>query len=74
MPSGTFTATAHRSQGRWAIEVTSNDLPHPAYVQARRLDQAEAMVRDLLALHSAVDVARTDQVEIAPVLASPLDD
>ncbi len=56
MPSGTFTARARRSQGWWAIEVTGDRLQFPAYTQARQLDQAEAMVRDLLALHFDIDV------------------
>jgi hypothetical protein len=34
-------AVAHRSQGRWALEATGDDLPYPAYTQARHLDQAE---------------------------------
>jgi hypothetical protein len=74
MPVRNFTATARRSAGCWAIEVTSNDLPHPAYTQARRLDQAEAMVRDLLALHFDIDVNETSAVEIVPVLDEPLAD
>jgi hypothetical protein len=74
MPSRHFTATARRSQGWWAIEVTGDDLPHPAYTQARRLDQAEAMVRDLLALHFDIDVDHTGDIEIVPVLDAPLAD
>ena len=74
MASRRFTATARRSQGWWAIEVTGNDLPHPAYTQARRLDQAEAMVRDLLALHFGIDVDHTADIDIVPILDGPLDD
>jgi hypothetical protein len=55
-------------------EVTGDDLPNPAYAQARRPDRAEVMVRDLLALHVAMNVDRTGEIEIAPVLAAPLDD
>jgi len=39
MTAGNFKAMAHRSDGWWALEVTGGDLPHPAYTQARRLDQ-----------------------------------
>jgi len=73
MSSRHFTATARRSQGWWAIEITGDDLPHPAYTQARRLDQAEAM-RDLLALHFDIDVDHTGDIEIVPVLDAPLGD
>jgi hypothetical protein len=74
MASGNFTATARRSQGWWAIEVTGDDLPFPAYTQARRLEQAEAMVRDLLALHFDVGVDDTGNIKIVPILGAPLDD
>jgi hypothetical protein len=74
MPSGTFTARALRSQGWWAIEVTGDRLPFPAYTQARRLGQAEAMVRDLLALHFDLDVDHTGDIELVPVLDGRLDD
>src|SRR5262249_61815586 len=66
MTARSFEATAHRSDGWWALEVTGDGLPHPVYTQARRLDQAEDMVRDLLALpfgHGSKDVG---QVEIVP--------
>ncbi len=67
-----FTATARRSQGWWALEVTGDDLPHPAYTQSRRLDQAESMVRDLLALHFGIGADQTGDVTIVPVLDPPL--
>jgi hypothetical protein len=67
-----FTATARRSQGRWAIEVTGDDLQYPAYTQSKRLDQAEAAVRDLLALHFDVDVTTIGAVEVVPVLDGPV--
>lgn len=72
MPEGAFTAVARRSSGWWAIEVTGDDLSYPAYTQARRLDQAEATVRDLLA--HCFDL-RPDQIgtlELVPVLEPPL--
>jgi hypothetical protein len=69
-----FTATARRSQGWWALEVTGNDLQYPAYTQARRLDQAEATVRDLLALHFGMDVTKVGDVEVVPILDAPLAD
>jgi hypothetical protein len=54
MTARRFKAMAHRGEGWWALEVLGNDLPHPAYTQARRLDQAEEVVRDLLALHFGI--------------------
>src|SRR5215475_14529353 len=69
-----FTATARRSQGWWALEVTGDDLPHPAYTQARRLDQAEAVVRDLLALHFDITIGETGNIEVLPVLEAALAD
>jgi hypothetical protein len=74
MSARNFTATARRSQGWWAIEITGEDLPYPAYTQARRLDQAEAIVRDLLALHFDLDVSQTGNVELVPLLDPPLAD
>ena len=72
MPVRNFTATARRSAGWWAIEVTGDELPYPAYTQVRRLDQAEAMVRDLLALHFDIDTHDTGIVEVVPVLVAPV--
>ena len=51
-----------------------DDLPHPAYTQARRLEQVEGMVRNLLALHFDIDKDETGNVEVAPILDSPLGD
>jgi hypothetical protein len=67
-----FEAAAHRSQGWWALEVTGDDLLYPAYTQARRLDQAEDMVRDLLALHFGVGKDEVGRVEVVPVLDAAL--
>jgi predicted XRE-type DNA-binding protein len=67
-----FKATAHRSNGWWALEVTGDDLSYPAYTQVRRLDQAEAMVRDLLALHFGISEDKVGEVEIVPVLDAAL--
>ena len=72
MTTRNFEAEAHRSQGWWALEVTGEDLPHPAYTQARRLDQAEDMVRDLLALHFSVGADEVGQIEVVPVLDGAL--
>jgi hypothetical protein len=58
MTARNFKAMAHRSEGWWALEVTGDDLPYPAYTQVRRLDQAEGVVRDLLALHFGTIEAR----------------
>jgi predicted XRE-type DNA-binding protein len=74
MTARNFKAMAHRSDGWWALEVTGGDLPHPAYTQARRLDQAEAVVRDLLALHFATTEDAVGQIEIVPVLDAALAD
>lgn len=54
--------------------MTGEDLPYPAYTQARRLDQAEAVVRDLLALHFDIDASKTGAIELVPVLDAPLAD
>jgi predicted XRE-type DNA-binding protein len=69
-----FTATARRSQGWWALEVTGEGLLYPAFTQARRLDQAEAAVRDLLALHFGLEANQVGGVEVVPVLDAPLAD
>jgi predicted XRE-type DNA-binding protein len=72
MTGRNFQVTAHRSEGWWALEVTGEDLSHPAYTQARRLDQAEAMARDLLALHFDISMDEVGEVEIVPVLDTAL--
>jgi predicted XRE-type DNA-binding protein len=72
MTARSYEATAHRNDGWWALEVTGDGLPHPVYTQVRRLDQAEAMVRDLLALHFGIGVNDVGQVEIVPVLDAAL--
>jgi hypothetical protein len=72
MTTRNFKAVAHRSQGWWALEVTGDDLPYPAYTQARRLDQAEDMVRDLLALHFGIGKDEVGHVEVVPVLDAVL--
>jgi hypothetical protein len=74
MAARVFNVTARRSQGWWALEVTGDDLPYPAFTQARRLDQAEAMVRDLLALQLDTSPAEIGEVEITPVLDTALAD
>ena len=75
MPSSTtirnFRAAAHRSQGWWALEVTGDNLL-PAYTQVRHLDQAEDMVRDLLALHFDIGKDEVGRIEIVPVLDADL--
>lgn len=74
MPTRNFTATARRSQGWWAIEVTGDELLYSAFTQTRRLDQAEATVRDLLALHFDISADQTGNIEVVPVLDAPLDE
>jgi hypothetical protein len=56
----------------WALEVSGDDLPYSAFTQVRRLDQAEAMVRDLLALHFEIAESEVGQIEIVPVLDAAL--
>jgi hypothetical protein len=72
MTARNFKAMAHRSEGWWALEVTGDDLPCPAYTQVRRLDQAEGVVRDLLALHFGTIEDAVGQIEIVPVLDAAL--
>ncbi|HUZ26358.1 MAG TPA: hypothetical protein VMV07_21600 [Streptosporangiaceae bacterium] len=74
MADRSFKVTAHRSQGWWALEVTGDGLEYPAYTQARRLDQAEDMVRDLLALHFDISGGEVGGLEIVPVLDGALAD
>jgi predicted XRE-type DNA-binding protein len=72
MTARNFKAAARRIQGWWALEVTGDDLSYPAYTQARRLDQAEDMVRDLLALHFGIGKDEVGHVEVVPVLDEAL--
>ncbi len=72
MTARNFKAMAHRSEGWWALEVTGDDLRYPAYTQARRLDQAQAVVRDLLALHFGTSEDAVGQIEVVPVLDATL--
>lgn len=72
MAGRNFKVTAHRSDGWWALEVTGDDLSYPAYTQTRRLDQAEAMARDLLALHFNIGADEVGKLEIVPVLGAAL--
>ncbi|BCB85875.1 type II toxin-antitoxin system HicB family antitoxin [Phytohabitans suffuscus] len=60
----TYTAVCRRSGGWWAISVPELKGVH---TQARRLDQAEGMARDAIALMLDVDPA-TVAVEVRPVL------
>jgi predicted XRE-type DNA-binding protein len=69
-----FTVTARRSQGWWALEVTGDGLDYPAYTQARRLDQADDVARDLLALHFDISAADVGELEVVPVLDTVLAD
>jgi DNA-directed RNA polymerase specialized sigma24 family protein len=58
------TATARRSEGWWAIEVTG--VPGgPLHTQTRRLDQVEAMVKDGVALMAEVP-KDTIEVDVIP--------
>lgn len=61
------TATAVRSEGWWAIEVTG--VPGgPFHTQTRRLDQVEAMVKDGIALMAEIPEA-TIEVTVIPKLS-----
>ncbi len=72
MAGRNFKVTAHRSGGWWALDVTGDDLRYPAYTQTRRLDQVEAMARDLLALHFNIGADEVGMAEIVPVLDGAL--
>ncbi|WP_433379727.1 hypothetical protein [Streptosporangium sp. CA-115845] len=71
-----FRVTAQRSDGWWALEIEGPGLRRPAHTQARRLDQAEETVRDLLAVRFDVGlddpVAATWQITVVPVLGEEL--
>jgi predicted XRE-type DNA-binding protein len=69
-----FKVSSRRSDGWWALEVTGDGLDYPAYTQTRRLDQADAMVRDLLALHFDIRSDEVGEVEIVPILNTTLAD
>ena len=66
MTARSFRAMAYRSEGWWALEVTGDDLPYPAYTQAWRLDQADGVVRDLLALHFGTSEDAVGRIEVVP--------
>lgn len=63
-----YRVEAVRTGGWWAL--SSPDVPG-AHSQAKRLDQAEAMARESIALVLDLDEARVD-VEVAPVLEAEL--
>ncbi|MFF4415544.1 hypothetical protein ACFYY8_23680 [Streptosporangium sp. NPDC001559] len=71
-----FRVTAQRSGGWWALEVEGPGLRRPAHTQARRLDQVEETVRDLLAVRFDVDVndrtAPTWKITVVPALGEEL--
>lgn len=61
-----YTVVATRSEGWWALAGSSPDGPE-IFTQSRRLEQAEAMVRDAVALTLGLDpddVAVTLDVEL----------
>jgi DNA-directed RNA polymerase specialized sigma24 family protein len=62
----TFRVTAQKSDDWWALTIEGPGLRRPAYTQARRLDKAEAIVRDLLALHFDTNPADVGDIEITP--------
>jgi hypothetical protein len=55
-----------------ALEVTGDNLAHPAYTQVRQLDQAEHLVCDLLALHFDIRASEIGELEIVPILDGAL--
>ncbi|MFF3441697.1 hypothetical protein [Streptosporangium sp. NPDC002721] len=71
-----FRVTAQRSDGWWALEIEGPGLRRPAHTQARRLDQVEETVRDLLALRfdTGVDDPSTAawRITVLPVLGEEL--
>ncbi|WP_066362826.1 hypothetical protein [Herbidospora mongoliensis] len=62
----TFRVTAQKSEDWWALRVEGPGLSRPAHTQVRRLDKAEDMVRDLLALHFDGDASHIGDIEIIP--------
>ncbi|MFG1705798.1 hypothetical protein ACFLIM_21625 [Nonomuraea sp. M3C6] len=70
----TFRVTAQKSGDWWALTVEGPGLSRPAYTQAKRLDKAEAMVRDLLALHFDVAPGDVGEIDIAPADESLADE
>lgn len=71
-----FRVTAQRSGGWWALEVEGPGLRRPAHTQARRLDQVEETVRDLLAVRFDVDaddrLATSWKITVIPALGEEL--
>ncbi len=65
-----YTATCHRSGRWWAIEIP--EVAEGAYTQARRLDDVEHMVRDLLSLMLEVP-EDSFRVVVKPELGPELD-
>lgn len=61
-----ITATATRSNGWWAITI---DVGGGLHTQVRRLDQAEAMIRDALDLVGI----KADTITVIPELPTGLD-
>jgi hypothetical protein len=70
----TFHVTAQKSGDWWALTVEGSGLRRPAYTQARRLDIAEGVVRDLLALHFGRDFPDVGDIEITPAGESLADE
>ncbi|TYB58908.1 hypothetical protein FXF51_35880 [Nonomuraea sp. PA05] len=56
----TYTITASRSDDWWALTVSGSGLKRSYHTQVKRLEQAEEMVRDLVATMLDVDVSDVD--------------
>jgi predicted transcriptional regulator len=56
----TYTITASRSDGWWALTVSGPGLKRGYHTQVRRLEQAEEMARDLVATMLDVHVSELD--------------
>ncbi|MBN6056395.1 hypothetical protein JYK22_30990, partial [Nonomuraea sp. RK-328] len=55
-----YTVTASRSDDWWALTVSGPGLKRSHHTQAKRLEQAEKMARDLVATMLDVDVSQID--------------
>lgn len=58
--SDTYTVTASRSDGWWALTVSGPGLKRSYHTQVKRLEQAEEMARDLVATMRDVDTFEID--------------
>ncbi|MFG1967855.1 hypothetical protein ACGFJC_00945 [Nonomuraea fuscirosea] len=57
--SRTYTITAGRSDGWWALTVSGPGLRRSCHTQVKRLEQAEEMARDLVVTVLDADLSET---------------